>query len=226
VAREFQTPEEIRDILETGRFEEFKGALENEFFDAKSEPWDLDSERGKLDLAKDISSLANWRGGIIVIGATTAPAATYQRNEVQEIRPLPVSFTPTDRYQHIVAEWVYPAPDGIEFRWYSAPADSSRGLIGVHVPNQNDELRPFLVAHYLGESGRRIDAVVGLVQRLGATTRTTPVQELHTFLREGRRLDEIHQKLDAIISKVEAGASPESNRWIQKVLRKIWLASD
>jgi hypothetical protein len=85
VAREFQNLEEIRQILATGRFEELKGALENEFFDAKSEPWDLNSERGKLDLAKDVSSLANLHGGIIVVGAVTAPAETYQANEIQEI---------------------------------------------------------------------------------------------------------------------------------------------
>jgi hypothetical protein len=83
-----------------------------------------------------------------------------------------------------------------------------------------------LVAHYIGESGRRIDAVVGLVQRLGATTKTTPVEELHTFLREGRRLDEIHQKLDTILTRTELGVGPESNRWMQRILKKIKLISD
>jgi hypothetical protein len=187
--------EEIRQILFGGRFDELKGTLETEFFEAKSEPWELNSERGKLDLAKDVSSLANWRGGIIVIGATSGKAATYQRNEIQEIHPLPISLAPTDRYTHVVGEWIYPVPEGVEFRWHPVPAEPDRGLIAVYVPNQNDGLRPFLVAHYIGEVGQRIDAVVGLVQRHGATTKTTPVEELHTFLREGRRLDEIHQKL-------------------------------
>jgi hypothetical protein len=225
MAREFQNTEEIREILMTGNFEELKGTLENEFFEAKSEPWELDSERGKLDLAKDISSLANWRGGIIVIGATTAQATTYQRNEIQEIHPLPVALAPTDRYSHVIREWIYPVPEGIEFRWHAVTADPSRGLIGVYVPNQSDQLRPFLVAHYIGESGKRIDAIVGLVQRLGATTRTTPVHELHAFLREGRRLDEIHQKLDTLITRSEVGSGPESSTWIRSILRKIRLTS-
>ena len=59
MAREFENLEEIQEILLSGRLEELKGTLENEFFDAKSKPWELDSERGKLDLAKDVSSLAN-----------------------------------------------------------------------------------------------------------------------------------------------------------------------
>ena len=65
MAREFENLEEIQGILSSGSFEELQGTLENEFFEAKAEPWDLNSERGKLDLAKDVSSLANWRGGII-----------------------------------------------------------------------------------------------------------------------------------------------------------------
>jgi hypothetical protein len=226
VAREFQKPEEIRQILVSGRFEELKGTLENEFFDAKSEPWDLNSERGKLDLAKDVSSLANLHGGIIVVGATTAPAATYQANEIQEIHPLPISLTPTDRYYHVVQEWVYPVPERINFGWHALPADPKRGLIGLYVPDQSDHVRPFLVAHYIGESGKRIDAVVGLVQRLGATTKTTPVEELHTFLREGRRLDEIHQKLDTLLTRTEVGVGLESNKWMRKILKKIKLISD
>jgi hypothetical protein len=64
--------------------------------------------------------------------------------------------------------------------------DSSGGLIGVYVPNQSDELRPFLVAHHPSEAGKRIDVVFGLVQRLGATTKTETVGELHTLLKEGR----------------------------------------
>jgi hypothetical protein len=116
MVREFENVAGIQNILAHGAFDELTGALENEFFDVKSDPWDLNLERGKLDLAKDVSSFANWRGGIIVVGAASAPAATYQRNEVQEIRPLPAMLTPTDRYSHVIREWVYPVPEGIEFK--------------------------------------------------------------------------------------------------------------
>ncbi len=226
MAREFDSIAEIQEILARGAFDDLKGALENEFFDAKAEPWDLNLERGKLDLAKDVSSFANWRGGIIVVGATSAPAATYQRNEVQEIRPLPAVLVPTDRYSHVVREWIYPVPEGIEFKWYPLGTDSSRGLIGVHVPNQSDELRPFLITHHLSEAGKRIDTVFGLVQRLGATTKTETVVELHTLLKEGRRLDAIHQKLDTIIGRADVAAAGNRKTWIRKALTKIRLTKD
>jgi hypothetical protein len=63
--------------------------LENELFEAKPEPWDLNSERGKFELAKDVVSLENGRGGIIVVAASTSKSMTYQRTEINEIRRLP-----------------------------------------------------------------------------------------------------------------------------------------
>jgi hypothetical protein len=220
VAREFQDPNEIRDILLGGKFETLIGSLENEIFEAKAKPWDLETTLGKLSFAKDISSFANLRGGVIVIGVKPGPADTYQRNEVQAIHLLPISLTPTDRYAHILQEWIYPVPEGVQFAWHPGSAQPDRGLIGVYIPNQDDERRPFLVAHYFSESGSNLTGVVGHVQRLAATTNPTPVNELHTFLREGRRLDEIHQKLDAILTKIEAGVIPETT-WMQRLLRRI-----
>jgi hypothetical protein len=226
MAREFESVEEIQEILARGAFDEFKGMLENELFEAKSEPWDLNSERGKFELAKDVSSLANWRGGIIVVAASTSKSMTYQRREINEIRRLPESFTPSDRYWDIVAEWIYPAPVGVSFRWHQDPQDRTVGMISVYVPNYDEELRPFLVAHYLPEVGNRIPAAIGLFQRLGSTTKPTPIQDLHGFVREGRRLDEIHRKLDTIITRIETGEVRESRRWITRMLTKIRSLGD
>ena len=89
MAREFETVAEIQDILTRGAFDELTGALENEFFEAKSEPWDLSSERGKFDLAKDVSSLANGRGGLILVGASTFQSPTYQRRESTKYGDFP-----------------------------------------------------------------------------------------------------------------------------------------
>jgi len=226
MAREFESVEEIQEILARGAFDELRGALENEFFEAKSEPWDLGSERGKFDLAKDVSSLANGHGGIILLGASTFQSPTYQRREIDEIRRLSQSFTPSEQYWHIVAEWIYPTPLGIDFRWHPDPTNSSVGVISVPVPNYDEELRPFLVAHYLPEEGDRIKSVFGLFQRLGSTTKPTPLHELHTFLREGRRVDAIHQKLDTIIARTEGVAAGNRQTWMRRILTKIRLLGD
>lgn len=221
--REFKNTAEILEILASGMFEKLVGTLENEFFDAKAEPWDLDLDRGKLDLAKDVSSFANWRGGIIVVGAAPGPADTYERNEVQEIHPLPAAaLGQTDRYLHVIRDWIYPVPEGLDPAWYPLTTEPGRRLIGFHIPDQRDELRPFLVAHHITEAGKRIDSVFGLVQRLGATTKTETVRELHTLLKEGRRLDEIHQKLDTIIARGESPSAASRESWMKRLFTKIW----
>jgi len=224
MAREFENVEQIQDILARGAFDELKGALENEIFEAKSQPWDLNSERGKFDLATDISSMANMRGGIIVFGASTKQPDTHQSREVDQIPRLPESIAPSDdRYWQIVSDWIYPPLFGISFRWHPDPKDSTRGMISVYVPNYGEESRPFLVAHYLSEKGKRISSVVGLSQRLGSTTRHTPIQDLHAFVREGRRLDAIHQKLDTIIARTEKDATGNQPTWMRRILRTIRL---
>jgi hypothetical protein len=221
VAREFENVAQIQEILSRGEFDEFKGALENEFFEAKSEPWDLLSERGRFDLAKDVSSLANGHGGIIIVGASTSPSPTYQRREIVEVRRIPQAHTPNEQYWQIVGEWIYPVPFGVDFRWHPDPSNSTVGLISVPVPNYDDELRPFLVARYLPDEGDRIKSVFGLFQRLGPTTKPIPLHELHAFLREGRRLDAIHQKLDTIIASMEGNPAGDRRTWMRKILAKI-----
>jgi hypothetical protein len=42
-------------------------------------------------------------------------------------------------------------------------------------------------------------------------------------LREGRRLDAIHQKLDTIIARTEADATGNRQTWMRKILTKIRL---
>ena len=151
MAREFESVNEIQEILARGAFDELKGALESEFFEAKLR-WDLDSERGKFDVAKDVSSFANAQGGIIVLGASTKESDTHQSREIDEIPRISESLAPSDeRYWQIVGDWIYPPPFGISFRWHPDLADSTVGLISVLVPNYDEELRPFLVSRYWPE---------------------------------------------------------------------------
>jgi hypothetical protein len=209
MAKYFESVDEIERILSRGNLEDLVGALENEFFEAKGEPWQLEIELEKFKFAKAVTAMANSRGGIILVGVAARGSQTHRRDEVlEQQRYLPESMTPDDRYMHILADWVHPLPEGIDVKWYNDSKNPTRGIIGVHIPNQNDELRPFFVKRYFEEAGKRLGAAVCLVQRFGATTKETPVYELHMLLREGRRVDLIHQKLDAIIAKIEAGASP------------------
>ncbi len=65
----FFTKQELEEILSSGDFDRLAGKYENEWFDCKKEPYLFDNEKGKHELAKDISSFANVDGGYILIGA-------------------------------------------------------------------------------------------------------------------------------------------------------------
>lgn len=63
----FITLAEVAAILQSGDFTRLLGGLEDDHLECKSAPYNLDQEREKMELAKDVSALANADGGIILI---------------------------------------------------------------------------------------------------------------------------------------------------------------
>src|SRR5271168_3999704 len=164
MAKYFDNTDDILKILSTGQFEELVVAVESDLFEAKARPWNLDEELEKFKFAKDVASMANWRGGIILVGVVAEETDTRQRDEVVEKqRYLPLALAPGDRYLHILKDWLYPVPEGLDLRWYSYAKDSTRGIFTIHIPNQDDDLRPFLVKQYFEESGKHLGTAVCLV---------------------------------------------------------------
>jgi len=54
-----QTIDEVRAILESGDFFPLVGRFEDQHIECKRQPYRLESEDQKLELAKDVSALAN-----------------------------------------------------------------------------------------------------------------------------------------------------------------------
>jgi hypothetical protein len=205
MARYFENIGEIQEILSSGNFERLVGAFENEIFEAKADPWQLEHDLEKFKFARDVTAMANSRGGIIAAGIVARRLRSRRRDEVLEKqRYLPESLSAADRYMHVLVDWVYPVPEGIDVRWHRYARDTTRGVIGIHVPKQKDELRPFLVKKYFEESGKRLGTAICIVHRFGAMLKDSPYQEVYSLLREGRRADIINQKLDTIIAKLGA----------------------
>ena len=80
----FDNIDDIMKILSKGMFEDLVGALENEIFEAKGEPWNLNTELGKFEFAKDVTAMANWRGGVILVGVVARARLNRLREEVVE----------------------------------------------------------------------------------------------------------------------------------------------
>jgi predicted HTH transcriptional regulator len=72
------TVPEVVAILQSGDFTRLFGCLEDDHLECKSAPYNLGQERERMELAKDVSALANTDGGIILLGVQTEQEPAYQ----------------------------------------------------------------------------------------------------------------------------------------------------
>ena len=69
--------QKILETLQSGNFDPLSGLIEDESFEVKSQPYDVESDRGRAELAKDVAGLAEQSGGLIVIGVESREAAVH-----------------------------------------------------------------------------------------------------------------------------------------------------
>src|SRR4051794_9138051 len=80
--------DQIATALAGGDFSVFVGQIENEFFDAKDQPYQVGSDPGKREASKDASAFANGGGGYILVGLRTRPSTVHFADEVEDVRLL------------------------------------------------------------------------------------------------------------------------------------------
>jgi len=83
-------PEQILAALGSGSFDSLVGEFETSQLECKRQPYDLASEEQKLELAKDVSALANAAGGLLVIGYSTVRDEAHQEDRIDRCRPFPL----------------------------------------------------------------------------------------------------------------------------------------
>lgn len=177
-------PATVMNVLEAGHPIGLIGATESEWLEAKSQPWNLDTGFGKIELAQDVARLANADGGLIVIGATTRKTEGVETiTRVDGIRPE--GFSP-HRVTMTIDARVYPAVVGLRVR--RVPIIGSDLVIGyLRIPHQDPSLQPFLVHGAI--VGRKVEgSFISIVKRRGDQSLSVRAEELHTCLTAGRRL--------------------------------------
>jgi hypothetical protein len=177
-------PEAVVNVIEAGYPSGLVGAKEGEWLEAKSQPWDLDTDFGKIELAQDVARLANAAGGVIVVGAAT-------RKREGEETLVRVDGIRADRFSPHRARMtidarVYPPVEGLRIR--RVPIMDSPLSIGyVRVPSQDPLRQPFVVHGAI--VGRRVEgSFISIVKRRGDQSLSVRPEELHTWLTAGRRL--------------------------------------
>ncbi|MBZ0145141.1 MAG: hypothetical protein K8F56_16340 [Rhodocyclaceae bacterium] len=202
---------QILEILTTGDFARLIGQFESDFLECKSQPYALDSEDRKMELAKDVSGLANGGGGILLLGLSTRKNPTHGEDQIDRDRPFPLANFNHDQYRQVLSTWLWPPLDDVEIRVAPSAADPTVGIVALVVPSASDETRPFLVAKTLLDSNRKTEIVFGYCERRRAHVAHYDVRRLHSLLRDGRLLaDEIRGGFATVQHMIGQVPSPTS----------------
>lgn len=181
------SPGRALELLAAGDREQCVGLIEDERVECKAAPYRLDEERERLELAKDVSALANAQGGLIIVGLRTGRDENRRIDIVRGVSAFDQARFDIGQYARIVADWVYPPPQ-IRLTWFASQAEQGRGVAVIEVAPQAD--RPYVVSRLLTDQGRRVEVVIGYFERQQASAEPVTVHRLHSLLRDGMRFDE------------------------------------
>jgi hypothetical protein len=82
--------DDVMEKLASKEFDALVGELESDWLECKQSPYRLETDRQKLELAKDIAGLANAAGGLLLLGFATAKDPTHGADRIAEVKPFPL----------------------------------------------------------------------------------------------------------------------------------------
>ena len=156
---------QIIEILARGQPEKLCGSTETEQVDFKRSPYGSTEKWQRWELAKDVAALANNAGGLVVIGVICDKPRDEIIEVVVKIRDVLKTKANVQSYRDVVDHWIFPRPEGVEFRWY--PQQGPKGILVIDVPKQEPSVQPFVIK---GEPGPEYKNSVGIPRRSGTTT--------------------------------------------------------
>ncbi|MFX1563276.1 MAG: helix-turn-helix domain-containing protein [Promethearchaeota archaeon] len=202
----------IREILGSGKFATLEGEFESQQLECKRQPYRLDSDVEKLELAKDVAALANAKGGVIVIGYATEEDPIHRGDQIKKARPFNKELFDPTRYQQVLENWLWPPLHGLEIEWYQSASDANKGITAIYVPAAEGPDRPVLVAKTILDTERRIEILFGYCERKQDKVIHHSIQRLQTLIRDGSRLDdEMREGFQSLHSILERSRNSSSN---------------
>lgn len=208
---------DLRNALAAGELNVLVGLIEDEHFDAKSGKYDLSTDSGSLELAKDISSFANRSGGIIVIGARTTDDPTFYGRRVHSVSPFPFNLIDPIDYHNVIKSWIYPRPHEIDVQWVASKAEPNNGIVYIFVPEQPEGSWPFLLRRDIdpNTNRRRREILYGYVERMSHSSDPVSVESFHSMIKEGRDnhwKSNISVRLEAIEARLSQPSAENTRR--------------
>lgn len=175
-------PVTVGNLLRAERPELLIGQTETEWLEAKQAPYGLGDPLQEIELAKDVSALANRPGGgLLVIGLVTK-----NRNGVDTVtavRSQPMERLRPRRYRQALDKWIFPPLQ--DPRIETVEVEPGRGVMWIHIEPQPEALWPFLIVGAV-QRGKVLGNHFSLVRRRGDETVVDPAAVVHGLLVAGR----------------------------------------
>jgi hypothetical protein len=189
------TVEEVTRILSRGAFAELISAVEHVQFECKGGFYDTKSAKGKIELAKDVSALANSSGGYLLIGPATTKNPLHQGDEVTSVSDFASSTFQPDTYRDILTAYIYPPIAGLKIQWHASGVDPTKGIASIYVPPKSTNDKPFLVVQ--SEIAAQVRGhLFGYFERVDDAALPTSVQVLRDTMKDGKRYGDLVQRIE------------------------------
>jgi hypothetical protein len=148
---------------------------------------------GNYELSKDIASLANHLGGLILIGIRETDG------QAEELTPIETDESIELRIRETVASWVFPMPQGVQVRQLESAQYPDRSYYLIAVPRSSEA--PHGVVDKPGDPRRKMCWPI----RNGTSTRYLHETELAIRYRD--RFTILQRQVDRLEKVHELGAS-------------------
>ena len=200
------TPKEVLEKLEAGDFAALIGLMEGDWLDAKETPYILETQKQKLELAKDVTAMANAGGGLIVIGYDCEKQPTTAGEQIVEVKPFSLSLVDPDKWNQILANLVHPPPHGVTVRVFAG--QDGKGVAAIVIDAAALPEKPYIVSKMLDEEGGNIGSYFGYFQRKRDKTPPITSASIQQQLSAGMQWSSIDQRLQAIEATLAGWGKP------------------
>jgi len=207
------TIEEVTGILSRGTFAELISTVEHAQFECKNGLYDTKKDNGKVELAKDISALANSSGGYLLIGPATKKNPFHQGDEVISVSTFASSNFSPDTYRDILSAFIYPPITDLKIKWHPSSVDPTKGIVSIYVPPESAREKPFLVVRSELDSQIR-GHLFGYFERVADDALPTTVQIVRDTMKDGKRYGDLERRManfEGLLAKLVSSRSVQKN---------------